>query len=237
MGGRHQSVQVGGINRNPWPGSLGILTLRLYKALGVPCAVIADLDCLAKDRELKKVLTELESDSVRVSALCDRARKTMAQIRSCISQFDPAEIETEFGMIAQELSNWEGNDPGKLRGKLIRIVERLNDLHALKLKGIEAVPEQHKLGGVSVSLRAELIGLLEEMRVCGFFLVPEGELESWLPVQMNGVNRQDKSRWAMLAAEKIEDIGERDEDVWAFVRAVYEFLAERLGICVASEQT
>jgi len=34
----------------------------------------------------------------------------------------------------------------------------------------------------------------------------------------------------MLAAEKIEDVGERNDDVWKFVKAVYEFLEERLQI-------
>jgi hypothetical protein len=41
---------------------------------------------------------------------------------------------------------------------------------------------------------------------------------------MRGQSREDKSRWAVLAAEKIEDVGERDDDVWLFVRSVRDFL-------------
>ena len=46
---------------------------------------------------------------------------------------------------------------------------------------------------------------------------------------MKGQSREDKSNWAMLAAEKIENVGERDEDVWRFVRSVYDFLQEELA--------
>jgi hypothetical protein len=34
----------------------------------------------------------------------------------------------------------------------------------------------------------------------------------------------------MLAAEKIEDAGERDEDIWKFMRIVYHFLQNQLQL-------
>ena len=46
---------------------------------------------------------------------------------------------------------------------------------------------------------------------------------------MKGQSREDKSKWAMLAAEKIEDVGERNEDVWLFIHTVYDFLQKQLG--------
>jgi hypothetical protein len=49
--------------------------LRLYTALKVPSTVIADLDFLAKDGELKKVLAELGTPEGQIQDLCRRARE------------------------------------------------------------------------------------------------------------------------------------------------------------------
>ena len=45
---------------------------------------------------------------------------------------------------------------------------------------------------------------------------------------MKGQGREDKSKWAMLVAEKVEDVGERDEDVWQFISSVHRFFEQRL---------
>ena len=79
------------------------------------------------------------------------------------------------------------------------------------------------------SLKADANDLLSEFGEVGLFPVPVGELESWLPMLMKGSSREDKSQWAMLAAEKIEDAGDRkEEDVWKFVRSTADFLGSQL---------
>ena len=202
--------------------------LRLYGALEVPTAVIADVDFLAKDGELKKILTELGTPESEVSTLCSRARQAVSYIRACISQVDPKELKNELGALAQKLVDLKTNDEAMLRGKLLEVAERLYRLQDLKQRGVKAIPESHTSGGTTVSLRNDVQTLLSDLDKRGLFLVSVGELESWLPILMKGQSREDKSKWAMLAAEKVEDVGERDEDVWRFIHTVCDFLQKRL---------
>jgi hypothetical protein len=202
--------------------------IRLYKALEVPTAVIADIDFLAKDGELKKVLNELGVSSDAVAELCKRAREAVTHIRACITQMGPGAIQTALRELADTKIDPTTNDDVKVRGKMQDIANKMYRLHELKLRGLDAIPETHTVDSSTVSLQNDVRTLLKDLASHGLFLVPVGELESWLPILMKGQSREDKSKWAMLAAEKVEDVGERDEDIWKFICSVRGFLEQRL---------
>lgn len=202
--------------------------LRLYHVLEVPCAVIADLDFLAKEGEIKKVLKELGTPFQEITTLCERARKVISQVRSSIAKIDAEQVRTELKTISDDLT--ENIDDAKVRGKLQSISRQLYKLNDLQQKGIVAIPEVIETKGTKISLRKDVNVLLSDLESHGLFLVPVGELESWLPILMKGQSREDKNKWAMLAAEKIEDVGERDSDVWEFTRRVYSFLLNKVQI-------
>jgi len=202
--------------------------LRLYRALEVPCAVIADLDFLAKEGELKKVLKELGTPSEKIITFCDRARKVISQVRSSSTQIDVEQVRTQLKTISDDLT--ENFDDAKVRGKLQSISRQLYKLNNLQQKGMEAIPEVIETDGTKIQLRSEVNTLLSDLEAHGLFLVPAGELESWLPILMKGQGREDKNKWAMLAAEKIEDVGERQEDIWQFMRIVYNFIQKQLRL-------
>jgi len=206
--------------------------LRLYKALDVPSAVIADIDFLAKDGELKKVLTQLGAPPAAVPALCQRAREAVSHIRSCIDHLDPVAVRATLRELAKTKTDSTKNDDVELRGKLQDIVSRMSRLHDLALRGLDAIPESHSVRNGTVTLRDDVRGLLQDLGSYGLYLVPVGELESWLPILMKGHSREDKSKWAMLAAQKVEDVGERNDDVWQFMRSVYEYLEQGLQTSV-----
>ena len=111
-------------------------------------------------------------------------------------------------------------DDTTLRREVQEVLNRLSKIHGLK----EAGP----LGIADVRLREDAKGILRSLRELGLFLVPVGELESWVPIVMKGNSKLDKSRWAILAAQKIEEFEERNDDVWEFVRSVYEFIKRSL---------
>ncbi|MGH9895205.1 MAG: hypothetical protein ACREA0_25125, partial [bacterium] len=134
--------------------------------------------------------------------------------------------------LAQNPIDLAKNGDSKLRAKLQDIAGRLYRLKDLQQQGIQGIPEECNDGTTKVSLRQDVLTLVAKLQEHGLFLVPVGELESWLPILMRGQSREDKSKWAMLAAEKIEDVGERDEDVWRFIRTVYGYLERQLGSLV-----
>jgi len=202
--------------------------LRLYRTLEVPCAVIADLDFLAKEGEIRKVLKELGTPSQEIKTLCERARKAISQIRSSTEQIDVEQIRTELNTISNGLT--ENVDDARVKGKLQSISRQLYKLNNLQQKGIEAIPEVFENEGSTIHLRAEVNSLLSDLGTYGLFLVPVGELESWLPILMKGQSRENKSKWAMLAAEKIEDVGERKDDIWQFMRTIYNFIQNQLQL-------
>ena len=202
--------------------------LRLYRALEVPTAVIADVDFLAKDGELRKVLTELGTPASEVSSLSTRARQAISLIRACLSRVDSKDVQNELSALAQEAADLTTNNETKLRGKLLKAADQLYRLYDFKQRGLDAVPESYTDGDTTVPLQDDVRVLLADLEGRGLFLVPVGELESWLPILMKGQSREDKSKWAMLAAEKIEDSREREQDVWRFIHAVCDFLQETL---------
>lgn len=206
--------------------------LRLYKALKVPSVVVTDIDFLAKDGELRRVLTELGTPEAEVKGLCDRARQAITEIKSCVSPLNPDEIQKDIQKLAKAPIDLSQNEDIRLQRNLRNIADRLSRLRDLQELGIEAIPEEYNNGKTKKNLRQEVKNILDELQKYGLFLVPVGELESWLPVLMKGQSREDKSKWAMLAAEKIEDVGERNEDVWQFIRSVYDFLQGQLGASV-----
>lgn len=202
--------------------------LRLYTALGVPSAVIGDLDFLGKETELRNVLTAFGTERTKVDELCSDARISMQRIRAAAGRLDANAILDELKSMCGVPIDPNKGGTEALRGKLKKLVDKMYQLDQLKEVGVAAIPEEWSTGptNTKIPLRQEVNTLLAKLAAHGLFLVPVGELESWLPVLMNGIGRGDKSRWAMNAAEKIEDVGARSGDVWAFVSTVFQFLSD-----------
>jgi hypothetical protein len=96
----------------------------------------------------------------------------------------------------------------QLRSGLNSLYRELSPIQRLKLKGVAGAPE---------ALQGDLKTLLSDLNDQGLFLVPCGELESWMPQLMQGVPRENKSLWATEAARKIEDHGRGEDDIWAYM--------------------
>ena len=206
--------------------------LRLYRILQIPVAIVADIDFLAKDGELNRILTELGMPIDQVGMLRSRAKKAVIQIRSSAASLDPNAIQKELNSLAQTPIDPANNGDTQLRAKLQRLIP--DRLHDFKQRGLDAISSHADDGTSKTSLSGEVEAILKELQKVGLFLVPVGELESWLPILMKGQGREDKSQWAILAAEKIEDTGERNEDIWKFIHAVSEHLLKQLEALATS---
>jgi hypothetical protein len=102
----------------------------------------------------------------------------------------------------------------------------------LKLRGLGVLPSQERLEFQDLLLRP----LAER----GIFVVPEGELESWLPSLAKGIGRSDKSKWLVKIFERLGEDPDRpeyiqpDQDgVWTFIDALAAWIAQpKLGMPV-----
>lgn len=194
--------------------------VRLYWALGVPVAVAADFDFLFK-AELPQVLEELGAPHDVVAALSSRIHELIQQVRAIKPELSPDAAVEELKPLLADAGNWEDlQKEASLRLKLNKLVGKLNRLSALKETGIEGAPGD---------LKGEAKALLEELRKFGLFLVPRGELESWVPDLTEGISKEKKALWATEAARKIEERGRGDNDIWDFVAGIVDYIKSRLA--------
>lgn len=104
----------------------------------------------------------------------------------------------------------------------------------MKLVGLRLLPEQEREEFNSILIRP----LAER----GIFVVPVGELESWLSSLALRPGRSDKPKWLMTIFERLGDDPDKPEyikpeahDVWAFLDGVASWVANpRLGIPIPS---
>ena len=73
-------------------------------------------------------------------------------------------------------------------------------------------------------MQDNLKALISELDEHGLFLVPCGELESWIPQLMQGVSRENKSLWATEAARNIEDHERGEDDIWAYIEKIIQHI-------------
>jgi hypothetical protein len=206
-------IPVGGIGGFREP-------IQLYRALKAPVAIAADFDFLFKP-ELSAALTALGAPSDAIDELSIRINNFMASMRAVEPELSVDAAVEETKPLLNDVANWKDlKSEALLKSKLNRLLGRLNRLPLLKRKGIEGVPED---------MKTEPQSILSELQKFGLFLVPRGELESWVPELMGNTTKVNKSLWATEAALRIEDKGRGNNDIWDFVVEIINFIKSQLG--------
>lgn len=193
-------------------------TAKLFRALGVPVAIASDFDFLLKS-ELPDVVGELNETEVTVlkDKINGLREKILEEARGLTAEGAMRRVEETIQSLRSRVDQDHGSHfemVSELRSKLNLLSRELSPQQNLKLKGVAAVPE---------GLQAEINSLITNLKRIGLFLVPCGELESWVPTLMTGVTRENKSLWATEAARKVEDQGEGEGDIWAYIRSIVEY--------------
>lgn len=122
------------------------------------------------------------------------------------------------------------------RESLLQAKDRFFRLFCSVAGSEEEAKKQMKRCGVSLlpegDRKALRTFLLEPLADHGIFVVPCGELESWLPGHVQGVGRSDKAKWLMHVFERMGDdpdapgyLRPQQDDVWAFVDRLAAWIA------------
>ncbi|WP_245630963.1 TOPRIM nucleotidyl transferase/hydrolase domain-containing protein [Candidatus Nitrospira nitrosa] len=193
-------------------------TAKLFRALGVPVAIASDFDFLLK-RELLDVVCELNETEATVlkDTINGIQEKILEEARGLTFAGGIRRVEETIHSLksrADQDDNSYFEMASELRSKLNLLSRELSPQQNLKLKGVAAVPK---------GLQIEINSLSTSLRRIGLFLVPCGELESWVPTLMAGMTRENKSLWATEAARKIEDHGEGEGDIWEYIRSIVDY--------------
>ncbi|MFZ3014749.1 MAG: TOPRIM nucleotidyl transferase/hydrolase domain-containing protein [Nitrospira sp.] len=193
-------------------------TAKLFRALGVPVTIASDFDLLLKS-ELPDVVGELNESEAKVlkDKINGLREKILEEARGLTVEGAMTRVEETIQSLKSRAAQDRGSQfemVSELRSKLNLLSRELSPQQNLKLKGVAAVPE---------GLQAEINSLITNLKSIGLFLVPCGELESWVPTLMTGVTRENKSLWATEAARKIEEQGEGEGDIWAYIRSMVDY--------------
>lgn len=195
-------------------------TCRLYRVLGIPVAVIADLDLLTDKEKIKRILEILCDDEAIRLGLLERINEIAKAIRLLPPTISEQKAVAELKKIAAQEYDWKDGDDKTLRLKLNHLSNSLNGMRGMKDGGLRQLPEH---------IGDPLKRLLEDLATHGVLLVPYGELEDWLvDCGISASKKKNKWAWANEAAQYIRENEPRQDDIWDFVRRLGSYLTAQV---------
>ena len=163
----------------------------LLRAADIPCVAIPDIDLLRDGGDLAKLLEALAPGS-----FSDEIAGLREAVATCIDGQPEAqalaEVKDGVAEFMDQLNQRE-HDLAGARSRLRDLQSSATPWKAVKLGGVDAIPAE---------VRENAKSLLDLLRARGAFLVPVGELESWIEL---GTRR--KNRWIVLALPHLFDKG------------------------------
>ena len=136
---------------------------------------------------------------------------------------DKSIILNELKQKTQELIDRVDADPQTIESKLYEFRQALKRLY----KESDELANFKDSGRESLSAEFKTVfdSLYENCASIGLFIVPVGELESWLTDY--GVGKQsNKSKWIISALENLPDVSDESKAIWRFLKKLQEFLSK-----------
>jgi len=191
-------------------------TSQLYRMLGIPVAVIADLDLITDIEKTLLILKSLCDDANRVEAVVQEARAISEILQKLPPTITVDDVRAHLREIIEKDLNWSEGHDRELRSSLSQINAELNGMRGLKKGGINALPAQFS---------QQISRHLDELKSFGLFLVPVGELEYWLDGVAIAASKKKKWAWANEASDYITINPAQDGDIWDFMRNIGDYLS------------
>jgi hypothetical protein len=202
-------VPVNGIGGIPGPAAF-------YNGLGTPVVVIADLD-MARNSSFPQVLAAICPEAEQ-PAILDYHRRFRAELEKLPPTLSPDDAKKRLGEISNSITTWDNGADDAVMSKLSELRKDIEGATKLKKGGVRAYGEQP-------AIQELLNRLISECKKFGLFLVPVGELEWWLDLN---VSREKKDVWAQAAIAKLRASTDENLPIVAFVREIHEYLSSRM---------
>jgi hypothetical protein len=202
-------------------------TCQLYRVLGIPVAVIADLDLITDTTKIEQILDILCGDPTIVTELLQRIHKIAKAIRLLPPTISEEDAIAKLKLFAGQTYNWDGGDDKALRSELNDLSNSLNGMRDFKDGGLRNLPAE---------IRDPLKILLDDLERLGIFLVRYGELEDWLyGCGIKESKKRNKWAWANEAAHYIRENEPQQDDIWDFVRRLGDSLTTQVHEIAGAE--
>lgn len=178
--------------------------VNLLKNVGVPVATIIDIDILNSEDNFKQLLTEFGNTSTDIFEIRNKIGKA---IEKTPDEEILKNLKKEIDIFSEQLARSEHKLSGA-RGALDRITKLTTKWDNVKKVGLSGIP---------MEVQCETKDLMERTKKLGIFLVPKGELESWIDV-----GTRQKNKWIVNALSTLNE--KCPCDLKSFIREVLVYL-------------
>lgn len=186
-----------------------------FRRLHIPVFVIADLDLLSDSEKMRSVLESL-AGTASVSAIMTNCRTVASKIKQLPPLVSVEQVRERLRDMLNCPLDWTPkadsvDDDVLLRRQLNSLARDVDRLRRLKVSAADDLIEDP-------GLRNAILGILNECKQVGLFLVPVGELEQWEPGELTGAPSQKrKAEWATWASANIRQDPRLWENLQQFV--------------------
>lgn len=190
-----------------------------YKCLGIRCALIADADVIRNKHEFMDIIRLIANEETRDTILQERT-----QVYESFKNKDKRTILYELQSDLKMLVNQElptNIDVESVLFEFRKMLKKLRDdsdeLGRFKQEG---------RASLTIELQKTFDDLLIHCADLGLFIVPVGELESWLLDY--GIDRKsNKSKWISEALNRIYEIEFNNEkEIWKFMNSLKKYFIQ-----------
>ena len=189
-----------------------------YQKLDVKYAMIADADIIRDRHEFNAILSISNNTELKEKILQERD-----ELYKAFDDRDKSIILNELKQKTQELLDRVDADSQITESKLYEFRQALKDLY----KESDELANFKDSGRESLSPKYKTIfdSLCENCTSIGLFIVPVGELESWL-TDYGVCKKSSKSKWIISALESLPDVPDDSKAIWQFLKKLQKFLSE-----------
>lgn len=174
------------------------------RAANIPVCAVTDIDILNSETVFKELI-----ESLRPSEDFSAFLQIRRNVAKSVEDMDETQVFENIKVEVQKLSeNLKNNTVNltEVRRSLVRIHEGSGKWKIIKKNGLDEIPKD---------VREDAKTLLKDLKEIGLFVVPVGELESWIPLE-NVV-------WIEKAHELIQN-DKIPESLQSFVKEVIDYL-------------
>jgi len=183
----------------------------LLKEATIPVCAVTDIDIINNESDFKNLLKALNGDNIP-GKIFNWRKKIAESIEGTSEDVIIEKLKNEISEFSKQLEKNKHTLSGA-RGALKRINKEITKWGPIKRIGVKAIPEQKRRSA------RELIKLAKSI---GLFIVPVGELESWL-----NLSTRQKKKWVVLALEALHK-GKCSKQLKKFVSEILEHMGENI---------
>lgn len=196
-----------------------------YQTLGIKFALIADIDVIRDKVEFQSIIDGIVDGSLKETIMNERE-----VVYSYFQNQDKHAILKQLKEKTQEFANQNipsiDDDPQKIASALFDFRKGLKKLREDADELADFKKQGRKALDTDTATQHEFDNLIEHCASLGLFIVPVGELESWL-VDYGVARSSNKTKWITKALEKLFEIDyDPKKQIWKFIDALKTYLTK-----------